>query len=64
MLGRGVVGDVSLESVSAMSGGGGCDELTERKVAAIFVVVGWWSGAAERGSKGERKDPKGGQCGA
>lgn len=48
VLGRGVVGDVSLDSVSAMSGGGGCDELTERNVAAIFVVMRWcWSGAAE-----------------
>lgn len=40
VLGRGVVGDVTFDSASAMSGGGGgCDELTERKVAAIFVVV-------------------------
>lgn len=70
VLGRGVVGDVTLDSTSAMSGGGGCDELTERKVAAIFVFAGrgggggWRSGAAEGSQRESRRIPREGKCGA
>lgn len=66
VLGRGVVGDVTLDSTSAVSGGGGCDELTERKVAAIFVVVGGgvWrrSGAAEGSQRESRRIPREGDA--
>lgn len=64
VLGRGVVGDVTLDSTSAMSGGGGCDELTERKVAAIFVFAGRGRGEVGgvvqlRGVKGRAEGSQG-----
>lgn len=65
MLGRGVVGDVSFAPPLSASGDGGCDRLTDRKVAAIFVFrVRGGRLTAEKYSKGDQEDSREDDTGA